>query len=66
MVSSACGSRLQQPLFDEEGAETTDEHAVADGVVMHPGLVPSLEARARSAAAGDADTEGDEATADAL
>jgi tRNA(fMet)-specific endonuclease VapC len=53
--------------FDEEGAaETTDEHAVADGVVMHPGLVPSLEARARSAAAGDADTEGDEATADAL
>jgi hypothetical protein len=39
---------------------------VADGVVMHPGLVPSLEARARSAAAGDADTEGDEATADAL
>ena len=59
-------SELQEP-FDEEGAaETTDEQPVAGGVVIHPGLVPSLEARARSVAAGDADTQGDEATADAL
>ncbi len=52
---------------EEEGAAATTEAApVADGVVIHPGLVPSLEARARSLAAGDAGTESDEATADAV
>jgi tRNA(fMet)-specific endonuclease VapC len=58
-------AELEEP-FDEQAADATDERSVADGVVIHPGLVPSLEARARSVAAGDADTEGDEATADAL
>ena len=58
-------AELEEP-FDEEEAAATDAEPAADGVVMHPGLVPSLEARARSAAAGDGDTEGDEATADAL
>ena len=39
--------------------------SVADGIVLHPGLVPSLEARARSAA-GTGDPETDEASAEAL
>ena len=39
-------------LEADEGVEAsdTDERPVADGVVIHPGLVPSLEARARAAA----------------
>lgn len=59
-------AELEQPLDEEEAAEATDTEPAADGVVIHPGLVPSLEARARSVAAADAATEGDEATADAL
>jgi tRNA(fMet)-specific endonuclease VapC len=49
---------------DREDAvwERTDERPAADGVVMHPGLVPSLEARARALA----DAAVDEETADAV
>jgi tRNA(fMet)-specific endonuclease VapC len=51
---------------DEAGAATIGGGPAADGVVIHPGLVPSLEARARSLAGGSADTESDEPGAEAL
>ncbi|HEY7346023.1 MAG TPA: PIN domain-containing protein [Gaiella sp.] len=51
---------------DEAAAEPSGEATPADGVVIHPGLVPSLEARARSLAGSDAGTESDEAAAEAL
>jgi tRNA(fMet)-specific endonuclease VapC len=49
---------------DDEAAEMGDAAPGADGVVIHPGLVPSLEARARAAAVGD--TDEDNEAADAL
>jgi tRNA(fMet)-specific endonuclease VapC len=51
---------------DEAAAEPSGEATGADGVVIHPGLVPSLEARARSLAGSDTGTESDEAAAEAL
>jgi tRNA(fMet)-specific endonuclease VapC len=51
---------------EERAVATADDAPAGDGVVIHPGLVPSLEARARSLAAADARTESDEATADAV
>ena len=51
---------------DEAAAEPSGEAGAADGVVIHPGLVPSLEARARSLAGSDAGRESDEAAAEAL
>ena len=51
---------------DDAAAGPSGETTAADGVVIHPGLVPSLEARARSLAGSDAGTENDEAAAEAL
>jgi hypothetical protein len=52
-------------LPDRNAGATRGAASVADGIVLHPGLVPSLEARARSAA-GTGDPETDEASAEAL
>jgi tRNA(fMet)-specific endonuclease VapC len=49
---------------DEPVGETNGAGAAAGGVVIHPGLVPSLEARARSVAGGTPETESEDAGAD--
>jgi tRNA(fMet)-specific endonuclease VapC len=60
-------AELEAPADEDDGAVigTRGAAGVADGIVLHPGLVPSLEARARSAA-GTGDPETDEASAEAL
>src|SRR6187455_847346 len=60
-------AELEAPADEDDGAVigTRGAASVANGIVLHPGLVPSLEARARSAA-GTGDPETDEASAEAL
>ena len=58
-------AELEAPADDDEAvAETSRETLAADGIVIHPGLVPSLEARAR-AATRTADDEADDADEEA-